>query len=343
MLKLKIPNLKLTLIALNFYIFFGSITAQNLRTILGGALKKEFQSQVGKINEKATMPLVDPTTKLIVNGQRFKLTTDHHAVCGSRINFVNFIRQEENNLLILDFYQEDSTKGQSCRTKSQCIKNEKSNETIGSWELLFTSFPKEQVVMISFAYSDSVKKFLSSKFDKDLKSTYAKYYLVGNSVYVLSANSLAEMKEKEIKKEVGNLIFKIEDGKIYDKDNKEVCSYEGNNNFDIMKLYFGRNFSILSAQISNNLDAIVADRVKAKLQKSINKLSEENAKLAAEYVKTEKKCLYCNNSYKGESFDFRKDYGDYGTKNPCAVPIIKVFYDKFCSRKCALDYCNSTH
>lgn len=337
MLKLKIPNLKLTLIVLNFYFLIGSITAQNLRTILGGALKKEIQSQVGKINEKSTMPLVDPTTKLIVNGQEFKLTTDYHAVCGSRINSMNFIRQD--NYLILDFYQEDSIKGQSCRTKSQCIKNEKSNETIGSWELLFTSFPKEQVVMISFAFSDSVIKFLSSK-EKDLKSTYAKYCLVGNSVYVLSANSLAEMKEKEIRKEVGNLIFKIEDGKIYDKENKEVCSYEGNNNFDIMKLNLGRNFVISSNRISNSLDAIVAERVKAKLQIAIDKLSEENAKLAAEYVKAEKKCLYCNNSYKGESFDFRKDYG---TKNPCAVPIIKVFYDKFCSRKCALDYCNSTH
>lgn len=189
-------------------------------------------------------------------------------------------------------------------------KNEKSNETIGSWELLFTSFPKEQVVMISFAFSDSVIKFLSSKeIYKDLKSTFAKYCLVGNSVYVLSANSLAEMKEKEIKKEVGNLVFKIEDGKIYDKENKEVCSYEGNNNFDIMKLNLGRNFVISSNRISNSLDAIVAERVKAKLQIAIDKLSEENAKLAAEYVKTEKKCLYCNNSYKGESFDFRKDYG----------------------------------
>ncbi len=333
MLKTNNLKLKIALTVINLFLVSVSVYAQNLKTMVGGALKRELQNQAEKITQK-------PVTALIINDKRITLSSEN-LNCDSKVNTFNYIRTD---MVILKFWDADVETGKSCRDDDQWIKSSKSKHSIGSWEMLFFSNPKTQSIVMSLSFSDSVIKFVANDDritnKENVKSRFIKYSLVGNSVYILNANSVAEMKEKENKKDIGNFALKIENGKIFDKENKVACGYEGENNFDILKLYTGRNFVIVSSKISELLDAFVAEREQAEYERQQQLTIKKNIELAKEYIKTEKKCMYCNNLYKGESFDFKKFRS---RSKPCADEVVKVYYDKFCSRKCAIDHCISTH
>jgi hypothetical protein len=220
--------------------------------------------------------------------------------------------------------------GLNCVTEaSEQWKNNKdmwSDKSIGKWEIGFLTNPKNSSFIFCHILSDAVLSVIYPN-SKDQKAfiPFRKFSLKGDSIYLLTTKTIEELNKNEI----GKYYCKFSDGKIINKDNEEMCSYEGGNKYLLMKMWFAFDFYLHDYKIAESLKSIA------------NKKTEENkAAQNKQYVEKTKNCKYCNQPYTGESFDF---YSYRSRDKPCADKIYKVYYDAFCSQKCALDHCKATH
>ena len=238
-----------------------------------------------------------------------------------------------NDVIFFKYW--DAVNALNCTTDEQAFRNSPSKESIGSWQMAFLTTPKYNTVTFIFNYSDSVLNFINNK---NITSQYIKRTLKGDSVYNYISKSKDEY-NKNYYKEIGKYEGRFSEGKFFNKDGQIICEYEGNNKFELMQMYYARIFKIASTTLSEVLDQAVIDKENKVLDAKQKVKDAEIAKKNEEYLKTTKKCKFCNHEYTGVSFNFGKFRS---SKKPCANEIFEVYYNSFCSRKCALDHCDVT-
>jgi hypothetical protein len=220
------------------------------------------------------------------------------------------------------------TDGVNCFTSasSQIIKNK--FQTLGDWEISFLTDPSKSTIFTITKFSDELKKNEPLYADAPL---IRKISVVNSNVYVKKFKTSQDYKDDDGSK--GELFLKFSDGNIIEAStNKTLGEYGGTASeydyFLLSKIYFSFNFV-------NGLKRI-ATELRLKEEKIYDTNVEKQKQI---WLGKIKKCKYCNKEYKGEAFNYDKFRSKY---NPCADPINIVYYDAFCSRKCALDNCKST-
>ena len=301
------------------------------------AVKIENINQATKIvsNGKNTADkMINPPSVLTFtsNNKINKITiSSEELICGPKNAPHHMLRS--NDVIFFKYW--DAVNALNCTSDEQAFKNSPSKESIGSWQMAFLTTPKYKTVSFIFNYSDSVLNFINNK---NVTSQYIKRTLKGDSVY----NYIAKSKDEYNKiyfKEIGNYEGRFSEGKFFDKDGQIICEYEGNNTFELMQMYYARIFKIASTTLSDILDqAVIAkEGIVSEAKQKIR--NAEIAKEKEAYLKTTKNCKYCNKPYTGISFELLKSKDKY---KPCSGQSQKVYYDAFCTMKCALEWCQNS-
>ena len=216
------------------------------------------------------------------------------------------------------------TDGVNCFTSAsqQIIKNK--FKALGDWEISFLTDPSKSSIFTITEFSDELQKNEPSYINAPL---IRKISVVDNNVYVKKYKTAQDYKQDDGSK--GDLYLKFSDGNIIEaSSNKILGEYGGNDYYLLSKIYFSFNFV-------NGLK-----RIATELNLKAEKINDTNIEKQKQiWLSKIKKCKYCNKEYKGEAFNYDKFRSKY---NPCADPINIVYYDAFCSRKCALDHCKAT-
>jgi hypothetical protein len=202
----------------------------------------------------------------------------------------------------------------------------------GLWSIVFFVDEDRQLIGIIRLFTPEIKKLIP-----DLENEYLSevYVLKGDTVYVKRAKTKEEHStifnnndlEKPYISIYNNEIYSLENIDKTNQGSKVLCKYKGNNKYEIAMLWFSSQFIANDGEKGKIIDKIIEIKSNEK-QQAQNDL----------YAKKTKNCKYCNKPYKGVSFDIKR----FTTGNKCGSDnFIEVYYDAFCSRKCAIDDCKS--
>jgi hypothetical protein len=236
-------------------------------------------------------------------------------------------------------------------TNNQYQTNEKlETDTSLYWGIGFLPKPKENSL---YVFNKFTKKFSNNfyKNETDKKNHFniVAYKLINDSVFVFKVNN-----ESEFKNHKREFFMNFKDGEAKDRNGNLLFNYKGKNNFSIMKMYFATLFYFKEFQFAKEQKEILVKRnneITRKNDEIEQKRINENLKKSAaeweikksQYLTKSKNCKYCNVKYSGVSFEFNKESKMWNSKTPCKARIDEVYFDAFCSRKCVLDHCNSSH
>jgi hypothetical protein len=218
-------------------------------------------------------------------------------------------------------------------TEAQCLTstNNLSPKLLGEYHLIFAPISKANKVAVTREIDQRIIELVPDL--KKLKMADI-YSLYNDSVFLTSVTQKSDL-ETAVKgddKFKGNFLFRFENGFIYDTENKIYAKYTrglSGNEFDILAMHVALKFIQNESKLVKAIDQLLtAHAGKKRVENEI------------EFKEKDKKCKYCNQSYTGESFDFPSWRS---TKNPCSDKVEVVYKPAFCSRKCAYDFCNSTH
>ena len=266
-------------------------------------------------------------------------------------NFINLNVDGVNNESVFRYIDKKFNEGPCDLMSNDQYQSNKNLETDTSltWEICFLPKPKENSI---YVYNKFSKNFLNNyyKNENDKKNHFniIAYQLIGDSVFIYKVSKIIELKNK---KKDFFMIFK--DGVVKDKNDNLLFSYKGSNKYSLMKMYFATLFYFNEFQFAKEQKEILVKRnneVKEKEDIEYNnrlkiKLAKLNADLEVkekQYMSKSKNCKYCNVKYTGVSFEFTVNSSSK-SRSECKARIDEVYFDAFCSRKCVLDHCNSTH
>ena len=267
-------------------------------------------------------------------------------------NFINLKVDGVYNESVFRYIDKKFNEGPCDLMSNDQYQSNKNLETDTSltWEICFLPKPKENSI---YVYNKFSKNFLNGfyKNENDKKNHFniIAYQLSGDSVFIYKVSKIVELKNK--KKELF-MVFK--DGEAKDKNDNLLFSYKGSNKYSMMKMYFATLFYFKEFQFAKEQKEILVKRNNEITRKNDEikqkELAEYSKKLAAEwevkksqYLTKSKNCKYCNITYTGVSFEFNSHSAFTFSKTPCKAKIDEVYFDAFCSRKCVLDHCNSSH
>jgi hypothetical protein len=267
-------------------------------------------------------------------------------------NFINLNVDGVYNESVFRYIDKKFNEGPCDLMSNDQYQSNKNLETDTSltWEICFLPKPKENSI---YVYNKFSKNFLNNyyKNENDKKNHFniIAYQLIGDSVFIYKVGKIIELKNK--KKEFF-MVFK--DGVVKDKNDNVLFNYKGSNKYSLMKMYFATLFYFKEFQFAKEQKEILVKRNNEIRRKNdeieLKRINENLKKSAAEwevkksqYLTKSKNCKYCNVKYSGVSFEFNKESKMWNSKTPCKARIDEVYFDAFCSRKCVLDHCNSTH